>query len=577
MILSKFIQVKVMGKNIMRYKNLGYIFNAGDNVKIDINDIPNKSKIYIEAKCDFCDVIKSISYKDYTKIYERSNAFSCSKKCGWNKTIKTNLFKYGHEYSSQSKEVKEKSKETCLNKYGVEYALQSDIVMKKSKETCLNKYGVEYYVMSTDFKEKYMNVCLDRYNVINTFQYEKFKEKSKKTCLNKYGVEHMLQSYDAKEKSKKTCLDRYGVEYVMKSNLIKEKSKKTCLDRYGVYNYNQSEYRRNNSKIGNDINYISSNGNGIYLFNCDKGHICEINQLNYHGRIKNNTPLCTICNPIGDSKSIKEKNLFEYIKSVYNGRIIQSYRDGLEIDIYLPELKLGFEFNGLYWHSNKFKEKNYHSNKTNYFKDNGIRIIHIWEDDWTFKTDIVKSQISNLLKNNTKKIFARKCIIKEVDTKIARQFLDDHHIQSKVNSTIKLGLYFEDELVSIMTFDTFEGRKKMEEGGYNLSRFCNKINTNVVGGASKLLKNFLNTYNPTRIVSYADKDWSIGSLYNTLGFENIGDNDPDYKYIVENKRVHKSRYKKSKLKTELTEEKATEKLGILKIYDCGKLKFEKII
>ena len=117
----------------------------------------------------------------------------------------------------------------------------------------------------------------------------------------------------------------------------------------------------------------------------------------------------------------------------------------------------------------------------------------------------------------------------------------------------------------------------MEEGGYNLSRFCNKINTNVVGGASKLLKNFLNTYNPTRIVSYADKDWSIGSLYNTLGFENIGDNDPDYKYIVENKRVHKSRYKKSKLKTELTEEKATEKLGILKIYDCGKLKFEKII
>ena len=121
MILSKFIQVKVMGKNIMRYKNLGYIFNAGDNVKIDINDIPNKSKIYIEAKCDFCDVIKSISYKDYTKIYERSNAFSCSKKCGWNKTIKTNLFKYGHEYSSQSKEVKEKSKETCLNKYGVEY------------------------------------------------------------------------------------------------------------------------------------------------------------------------------------------------------------------------------------------------------------------------------------------------------------------------------------------------------------------------------------------------------------------------------------------------------------------------
>ena len=99
-----------------------------------------------------------------------------------------------------------------------------------------------------------------------------------------------------------------------------------------------------------------------------------------------------------------------------------------------------------------------------------------------------------------------------------------------------------------MTFDSFEGRKKMEEGGYNLSRFCNKININVVGGASKLLNYFIKTYNPSRIISYADKDWSIGQLYYTLGFTNVGGNGPDYKYIVDNKRVHKSRYKKSKLK-----------------------------
>jgi hypothetical protein len=172
------------------------------------------------------------------------------------------------------------------------------------------------------------------------------------------------------------------------------------------------------------------------------------------------------------------------------------------------------------------------------------------------------------------KIYARKCVIKEVNKSDSSIFLNKNHIQGYSNFSIAYGLYFEDELVSLMTFGwrSINGKKE-----YELLRFCNKINTNVVGGASKLLKNFLNTYNPTRIVSYADKDWSIGSLYNTLGFENIGDNDPDYKYIVENKRVHKSRYKKSKLKTELTEEKATEKLGILKIYDCGKLKFEKII
>ena len=125
-----------------------------------------------------------------------------------------------------------------------------------------------------------------------------------------------------------------------------------------------------------------------------------------------------------------------------------------------------------------------------------------------------------------------------------------------------------------MTFDSFEGRKKMEEGGYNLSRFCNKLGYNVVGGASKLLSYFIKEYKASRIVSYADKDWSIGSLYYTLGFENILESKPDYKYIVDNNRVHKSRYKKSKLKTTLTESKTMEELGINKIYDCGKIKFE---
>ena len=131
-----------------------------------------------------------------------------------------------------------------------------------------------------------------------------------------------------------------------------------------------------------------------------------------------------------------------------------------------------------------------------------------------------------------------------------------------------------------MTFDTFEGRKKMEEAGYNLSRFCNKINTNVVGGASKLLSYFIKVYEPSRIVSYADKDWSIGSLYYTLGFENIGGNGPDYKYIVDGKRVHKSRDKKSRLGiqgTSITEHQETKRLGIHRIYDCGKIKFEKVI
>jgi hypothetical protein len=255
---------------------------------------------------------------------------------------------------------------------------------------------------------------------------------------------------------------------------------------------------------------------------------------------------------------------------LYNGDILQTYRDGkMEIDIYLPQLKLGFEFNGLYWHSDIYKQKDFHLKKTDYFKERDIRIIHIWEDDWDNKNEIIKSQIKNWIGLNIDNIFARKCVVKEItNTKVVRDFLDKNHIQGFVRSNLRIGLFHHDELVSIMTFDHFEGRKKMSENEWNLNRFCNKINISVVGGASKLFKYFLNNYDVKRVISYADKDWSIGDLYNKLGLDLVNNSKPDYKYFIDNKRVHKSRFRKSK--TNISESK----IEIPKIWDCGKLKFE---
>ena len=119
-----------------------------------------------------------------------------------------------------------------------------------------------------------------------------------------------------------------------------------------------------------------------------------------------------------------------------------------------------------------------------------------------------------------------------------------------------------------MTFDQFEGRKKMEENGWNLNRFCNKLNHLVVGGASKLLNYFIKVYKPNRIVSYADRDWSSGDLYQILGFDKVYQTDPDYKYLFKGVRIHKSRFRKSF--TNISESV----LDIPKIYDCGKIKYE---
>ena len=430
------------------------------------------------------------------------------------------------------------------------YSCSQKCSVSKAKITNLKKYGVE-----------------------NVFQSEVIKSKIKETNLEKYGFDNPNKSNEIKLKIKNTIKNKYGKDFIFQSDHFKNKAIETNLEKYGYDNHSKSIEYLSNTKIGKDNNCLKPLGDGDYLFKCDKDHEFIINQLNYHGRNAINTPLCTVCYPIGDKVSIKEKELLEYIQSKYNKEVINSYRDELEIDIYLPDLKLGFEFNGLYWHSNKYKNKSYHLDKINYFKEKGIRIIHIWEDDWDHKQPIIKSQILNLL-SLSNKIHARKCLVKEITDS---DFLNENHIQGNCTSIKKIGLYYNNELVSLMTFDKSEGRKKMIDGEWNLSRFCNILNTNVIGGASKLLSYFIKKYSPSRIISYADRDWSIGNLYYKLGFENIGVNDPDYKYIIDGKRVHKSRFRKSKLNTNLSESKYMNSIGIERIYDCGKLKFEKIL
>jgi hypothetical protein len=595
MIIDKKIEVKIDRRNIEHYSLFYKSIKLKDIIEINTElHLQKGSNIKINVSCDICNIERYIKYQAYTKNINSCKdytIYTCDK-CSHIKLKNYNIKKYGVEYYSQHPDRNDKVKKTCLNKYGVEHFSKSELFNEKVHKTNLEKFGFINPFMDT---ERIKGIFKEKYGVEHPAQFEKFNNKIKETNLERYGYKSVLSSPIIREKIEKTNIIKYGYTSPMKNYLVldnffntcmfkygsktymgtddfNEKSKKTILNKYGVVNIMKSNEIRKDFIISLDINYIKYLDDSISLFSCEKGHTFKIHIDNYHGRVKYNIPLCSY--PIGDQKSIKEKELLKFIKSVYSGEIVSSYRDSLEIDIYLPELKLGFEFNGLYWHSNKFKEKNYHLNKTDWFKEKGIRIIHIWEDDWILRREIVESQIKNSIGLNTNRIFARKCYIKEVDVKIARKFLNENHIQGFVNSSNKLGLYYNEDLVSIMTFDNNEGRKKMELFGYNLNRFCNKKGINVIGGASKLLSHFIKSFDATRIVSYADKDWSIGDLYYKLGFINVGGNGPDYKYIVDNKRVHKSRYKKSKLNTTLTESKQMEKDGFLKIYDCGKLKFE---
>ena len=580
-------------------------------VKSDCSGLVSRSSDLIIVQCDICCLESEIKFSNYYRGGFKDGEWSC-RSC---KTKSTNLKKWGVENPSQSMEIKKKKKLVWLEKWGVDHPSKSDIIKKKKivtfmekwgvknpfqseeikeiiKETNLNKIGVENPSQSLDIKSKKRKTSLENWGVDHPLKSEEIKEKISKSNLEKGGVKWVLQSSEIKEKIKKSNLENWGFENPMMSSILKEsikvsnikkwgvewfyqteefkkKSNKVNLNRWGNINFKSSSIFHQSTLIGSNKNYIKYLGNLNHLFKCDLKHTFEIKTDNYFSRIYSNIPLCTICNPIGDLKSIKEKELFQFIQSIYDGEIIQSWRSGLEIDIYLPNLNLGFEFNGLYWHSDKFKDKGYHLNKTKHFEELCIRVIHIWEDDWNFRKSIIQSQMKNLIKKTQNRIFARKCEVIQLST--VSKFLNNNHIQGSDYSKVKLGLTFEGDLVSVMTFNKLEGRNSMGEGEWNLSRFCNKIDYNVIGGASKLVNYFIKNWIVKRIISYADRDWSKGNLYENLGFRKVNESLPDYKYIVDGIRVHKSRFKKSI--TGISESK----LEIPKVWDCGKLKFEKMI
>ena len=217
---------------------------------------------------------------------------------------------------------------------------------------------------------------------------------------------------------------------------------------------------------------------------------------------------------------------------------------------------------------------NYHKEKREKFLKEGISIYQIFEDEWRDKKEIVKSVIRSKLNIYENIYYARKLDIKEVSLDEERKFLNENHLQGYVASTICLGLYNGEELISLMSF----GRSRFNKiYKWELLRFVNKIGCRVVAGASRLFKNFIKENNPESIISYCDLRVFDGELYKNLGFNFLHNSAPNYYYIVDGNRHSRMKYQKHKLKDkfpsifseEKTEKIIMEEAGYYPIYDCG--------
>jgi len=494
-------------------------------------------------KCSNINCNNLVKFHSYGLGYSKNCSYKCAQtnQSTKNNIKYSNIKKYGTEYGFQNPTVKEKCKATIMEKYGVDNVSKSLEISNKKKETCLKNYGVEWILSD--------------------------KSKIENAVFKKYGVKNIQQ---VKSVANKRINTRRGIFYdsLFTSNRLQSLAEPL---------FSRDEY-------------LSGGLFKKYKFKCN---ICKVvfDDCLEDGDL----PRCTTCN---SGISTFEKEVTDFIRSILpstisveeNKRILLNNR---ELDIYIPILKIAIECDGLYWHSEigGCKNKTYHVSKTEECEKIGIRLIHLFEDEWINKKELIKSKLKHILKRNASiKINARKCIIKEITDNSYIDFLNNNHIQGKEKtSSIRLGAYHNNELVAVATFGQLRkclGQVK-KDGTYELYRLCVKTSYIITGICDKLLKHFITNYKPIKIISYADRRWSFSNsnVYEKLNLKLTGKTAPSYWYFGNHrknyKRYHRFNFRKDQLSKilksfnpSLSEWENMKNNGWDRIWDCGNFKYE---
>jgi len=418
-------------------------------------------------------------------------------------------------------------------------------------------------------------------------------EKRKQTCLKKYGNEN----FNNREKAKKTCLKKYGFENHMKNNKYKNLFVENIQNKYGVKSIFQLEKYKNNHHTKNHIKNSNNFNKNFIEENFIKNGIIDFKGIKEYFNISDSYTYKIIhdFNISGKLKNSKEKEILEFIKKHYDGEILTNTRKIIpnkELDIYIPEFNFAIEYDGIFFHSQgnhpffKNIDKNYHLEKTELCEQNGIHLFHIFSNEWLdeIKQDIWKSKILLKLKSKKiKKYNARDGIIKKIETKIARQFLKENHLQGYSESKIKLGFFINNELLAVMTF----GKSRFKKDEYELIRFASKKYITIRGLFGKFLKYFENNYikklNIKKLISFGNRRWVYkNNVYQKfMKLEKII--EPNfYVFNDELNLYHRIKFQKHKLKNILNiyNENLSAKENIFNngyriIYDVGNFKYYK--
>lgn len=492
---------------------------------------------------------------------------------------------HGEFWQTPAAHVRGRGCPVCSNSKRGKRSVTTENLIKKCNKVHNNKYSYE----NTEYIDAYTKICVTC-PVHGDFYILPFQHLNGQGCPKCKG--RNLTQDEVIAKFKKIHGDKYDYSKVI-FNKMKEKVCIICPEHGEFWQTPQKHISGHGCPICGGTAKLTTQtfikkSNDIHKFKYDYSLANYINNKTYveiicptHGLFKQlpynhlNGHGCPKC---VETTSKPECLIYDFIKNI-DTNTIQSKRDLIspyEIDLYSPKHNIAIEYDGLYWHNEKNVDRNYHLLKTKMCEKQGIQLIHIFEDEWIHRQEIVKSRLKSVFNIIEERIYARKCTIRDVSFIDSKNFLEKNHIQGDCSSKYRYGLYYNDEIVSIMTFGSKRRNlgSKNEKDSYELLRFCNKLNTTVVGGASKLLKHFIKEHNPNEIISYCDRRWSIGRMYEKLGFTLDHISQPNYFYVIGEKRENRFKYRKSELikqgfDKDKTEHEIMLERGIYRIYDCG--------
>lgn len=376
-------------------------------------------------------------------------------------------------------------KSTCIDKYGVPVASQfestKDKLRSKAKENeesrkqnCLLKYGFDNVAKVPSIKNK----------IRNTIHSNEYQTKVHISNLKRYGVSYASQSLDVQNKMKLTNLERYGVEYPTQCETVKSKMIKT------LYNTRIQDPSINHRSV-EAIHDTCKERYGV-------DWPCQLEQCRQASGAKSNinNKFKSIC----ESSGILLESEFHLGSYSYDFRVV-GQNTLIEIDPTYTHNAIGN-----HWTS-KGLSYDYHKLKSELAESKGFRCIHIFDwDNYAKIIDIIRPK---------QVVYARHCTILEVSSIDCDSFLNSYHLQNTCRGqTIRLGLYYDGELIQLLSLGKPRYNKNYE---WELLRLCSHSKYKVLGGASKLFKHFINTYEPNSIISYCDKSKFKGDVYSEIG------------------------------------------------------------